>query len=912
MVTGATKPGSFITIADVDGTKPHRYPLALDFKTGELAWNEQTDPDQRDNDGNPIIPGTLVSKTWQRFDGGMGHNVEDGENGYYFAENWRVTPWAIKPRPTITSVTLTGNAVPPERMFEAASASGTKYLYSLAGTKVFKVRLSDKALVNTKNFGVGSINAASGSYVGTGTTNPVTSSLLFTPKLIVIRPPLASSSPVFKTDNLTAAYDYKVVSGAYSTGSTSDGIAIETAGFTLYGSAAAFNAVGTQYTWWAIGGDAAYVKTGSFSGDAVDNTDITIGAAWGQPDALFIFTNNSSDPICFRIKTDTADRTKDLSLATTPPANLVQATAGWPVDGFEVGSDNRVNRSGATVFYVALKELANVLDIDTYTGNGVDNRSITTPNFEPDLALIYSAGGTGGVFRTDSHAGDSYSFFLTALDSFNGIQAFESTGFQVGSGGYVNTDTIVHYYLVIRQDPAINSTFGHPDEWNSIWHLPCGQNVYFKRLTSIVDGTGDDTWTASALYADHFCAAGNLFFRINGRVIDSCSAPDTTVAGNWSGDYNVGRVGETFNDLIAVGDELGVCSDRNFYLFDAVSVARPRLGKDKPALSDNGKGVVQFYEWTLLPYGGYYRYYLGGAIPVGPDSINGYTAVDGISNEPVKLTHYGSDYSENIVYNVAKDAQSTPVYHLFMARREAEGLIWDTLLQTTTAMKVVFIDSTRVCWVSYGNNVFYITLDAEGLPDGGTFGEATFLTNNKFFLPEWDAGTTAMKRLIAYEVHMRNDAGNITFAVGSQRDAGTPAAVGGVTENGINEVFFTPGTSDTCRRLRPYLTWSAVGYAPSATPPEIFCVTLRAELRPEQGDVIKAGVILETDKDGTAEGKWARLKAMASAATAKKVWDSDGNIIYTTVVNAQQTEIRDKDGTAKKGAVLFLRRSAIA
>ncbi len=898
--------GRFATIADADGAKPHRYLLGYDTKTGELQWDEESVPGE-DDVGN--IP---VHYTWQRFDGGMGKTVEDGEGGYYFGENWYVTPYGLRPRPTVANVTLTGNTIPPEWMFEAASASGAKYLYSLAGTKVFKIRQSDKTLVNTRNLGAPTVSFATGSYIGTGIGRYPTESLTFRPKAVIVKANAAQGA-VFKLDTM-ATFAFKDVMGTYTTGSVVNGIAITDNGFYVAGSS--LNTLGTAYQWWAVSGEAGYVVAGVFSGTGVAQ-DIAV-ATMNQPDAIFIFTNNSADAVCLRIKTATADLTKNLSVSTPPGAGVIVDTASWPAGGFRVGTSDLGNRSGTNnVFYLALKTSTDVLEIGSYTGDG-GHQSVEAPAFPPTFAAVYKAGAEVGysMFQTDKFPTDSCAPFYAGAYQANNIESLDSLGFNVGSNVNVNSNTYTYYYLVIRSDPIGSIVFGRPDEWNSIWHLPCGQSVYFKRLTAITDDTSDDTWTATTLYGDHFRAAGNMMCRSNGRVVTKCSEADTTVAGNWGGAYSVGRVGEIVTDLVAVGDELGICTNLNFYLFDLISTARPMLGKNKPASADNGKGALQFYDWTLLPYGGLQRYEAGGAIPVGPDSIKGYVPVNGLTSEPVKLTHYGLDSCENIVYAAAKDAQSTPYYHLFWALRDPEAyrLRLDTLIYSATAMKVVFVDSTPTLWFSYGNDVAYILLSKDGKPEGGTFGEATLSADLNLYLGETDFGTTAMKRLLALEVGMRNDAANFQFAVGVQRDAGTPALVGAaLSDDGLLERFFSTGVADTARRVRPYLSWTAAGYTPSATPPEVFSVTLRAEARPEPGDIITMGTTLMDDSDGTAKGKWARLKAMAAASTAKKIWDPDGDIIYATVIKVRRTELAvGKGDPPQRAALVFLRRSKVS
>ena len=893
-----------ITIAAAAGTNPHKYPIGYDYKTGSLLYRDHTDE----------APETL-EHTYSFFGGGMGETHDLGLGGYWFGDNCYVgNPFCVRPPPTATTVTLTDNAVPADRMFEQASASGTKYLYSLAGTTVYKVRITDKTLVNTRNLGAPTVSFASGSYTGVGGTGKSITGLTFRPKAVMIKAN-ALYYAVMKIDHSIGSPGllwYKRIDGAFTAGTSSDGLGITADGFAAFGSANEMNKVDVQYHWWAVGGDAAHVSVDTFTGDGNDSRDISLPGF--SPDALFIFTNNAADTVCFRNKTATADLTKDLSTTTAPEANIVQATAGWPADGFEVGTDNRANRLDATVCYLALLTSTDILEIGTYTGDGVDGHAITTPNFAPTFAMVYKVGAAERpCFRTDKNAGDLTSFFHNVANYADYIQTLTTTGFTTGTSVHVNENTVVYYYLVIRTDPGGDIVFGKTAEWNSIRHLPCGDAVYFQRLTTVSDGTDDDVWTATTLYADHFCVVENAIVRALGRNVSKCTATDTTVAGNWAdADYDVGDPGEIITDLVASGNQCGVCTNRNYYEWDTMSVAIPVLGRRKPASTDNGKNALQWFDWTLLPYGALWRRTGGRSKKIGPDAIDSHVLTTELSSVPKNLTHYGLDCCEDWIYQAAMSADGA--YWLLTGRPQGDRLKWDTLAKyaSTTSVKVVFVDSIPNLWYQLGNNIAYIPLVAgAGSPDGGTWGENN--ATGTLYFPQTDLGKTDLKWLRVIEVESRANQTGLSWSVGVCRDAATGATVGAVfTADGLTERFWTQGTNDTCRRVRPYLTWTTSGYTPDATSPEVFRYTIRAESLPKDADIIEATLILGEDTGVTAETQLSRLKALKRAGQCK-VRDIDGNIVYCTVVTIQRTELIVEEGKPPKRAVtLTLRRSDIA
>ena len=943
----------YVAIADADGTKPHRYPLAFDPQSGELMWKDETDPDQLDNDGNPLIPGKPVSHTWQRFDGGMGKTVEDGESGYYFGENWYVTPYGLRPRPTISTVTLTGNSTPIEWMFEAEAADGTGFVYILAGTKILKLLRSGRTLWTSRDLATESetpvfghpdewnsiwhlpcgqdvdfkriltvVDDLAGAFLISGAQTESTFELAAdasdgylrkssSVSYAAARAATATVNPVTTQLNvgqsLSIAGTYYIQRSylQYATGTTiPDGDTIYSAKLRLY---MISDNTGTDFTIqvrafnWGGGltaGDWRATPSGDTLVGSFSTADLPAGQDWieiiidttainkvdGESTYFYLLSSlDDDDPgtaptaaeyVAFEAREHTGAHAAQLIVTHGTTATITDNTAAANVSGgtaFTLLADNVDD-----VFYWGCDTLFDglflnivtpcdtALTLDWEFWNGSAWTDIIGPETDDTGGLLYSGWVTWA----------SASQTAWAKNAVNGVTA---------------------YWVRVKTATAITT----PPTAN------------FTPPADVITASGGEN-------ADHFCAAGNLLFRSNGRVIDACAAADATVAGNWGGDYNVGRVGETITDLLAVGDELGVCTNLNFYLFDGVGVSRPMLGKNKPASTENGKGALQFFDWTLLPYGGLYRYAGGGAIPFGPDAIKGFGPVNGITSEPVKLTHYGLDHCENVVYLAAKDSQSTPYYHLFKGVREpeAERLRLDTLIYTATVIKVVFVDSTPTLWFSYGNNVAYIALTKDGKPEGGTFGQISLVTNTKLYLGETDFGTTAPKRLIALEVQSRNNVGaHLQLAGGISRDAGTPTAIGNpFYTDGLAELFWTTGTNDTARRMRVYVWWVAsADYTPIAAAPEIFSVTLRAEVRPEQGDIITMGTILLDDNDGTAEGKLTRLKAAASASTAKKVWDPDGNVIYATVIKVKRAELAAEKGKPpQRAAVVFLRRSDVA
>jgi len=92
----------------------------------------------------------------------------------------------------------------------------------------------------------------------------------------------------------------------------------------------------------------------------------------------------------------------------------------------------------------------------TYTGNGLDNRNI---DIGVDLAaktyayvIVKMVSFQVAIHRTEYGQGDKCMYYSATADVGNGIQAFTSTGFQVGTGDAVNANGVLFRYIAIWED----------------------------------------------------------------------------------------------------------------------------------------------------------------------------------------------------------------------------------------------------------------------------------------------------------------------------------------------------------------------------------------------------------------------------------------------------------------------------
>ncbi|NNE44708.1 MAG: DUF11 domain-containing protein, partial [Gemmatimonadetes bacterium] len=285
----------------------------------------------------------------------------------------------------------------------------------------------------------GPVEYASGSYVGDGTAgrdilNP------FKPDFLIIRGDTTLPAVVATTDLPNGLVKELGTTAALSAGRVTD---LNGASFTL-GADGTVNAPGVTYYWTAFTtGD--QMEIGNYNGNGSD--DRGIGGVGFQPTYVMILPEHGRDAVQ-RMPAQSGDASFDFDSAGET-TNRIQA---FESNGFQVGSDVRVNESGFRYYYVAWAADADVVTGGSYVGDDSDNRRIST--FRPDLQLIASEPpSTETVFRNREVAGDLTLPVPGSAPFPDGIQAFLSTGFEVGTDASVNEAGETYYWVAFR-DPV--------------------------------------------------------------------------------------------------------------------------------------------------------------------------------------------------------------------------------------------------------------------------------------------------------------------------------------------------------------------------------------------------------------------------------------------------------------------------
>jgi hypothetical protein len=128
------------------------------------------------------------------------------------------------------------------------------------------------------------------------------------------------------------------------------------------------------------------IRTGSYTGNGIAGTSIT-GLKF-QPDVVIIKVADDTKEGVMRTSTMSGDNAKPMGGATALEADLIQSL---DADGFTVGADDRVNKSGLTYHWIAFEAGDGEMKVDTYTGTGADNTSVSGVGFQPDYIMVLPA-----------------------------------------------------------------------------------------------------------------------------------------------------------------------------------------------------------------------------------------------------------------------------------------------------------------------------------------------------------------------------------------------------------------------------------------------------------------------------------------------------------------------------------------
>jgi hypothetical protein len=284
----------------------------------------------------------------------------------------------------------------------------------------------------------GAIKMASGTYLGNATDNRAIT-VGFQPDFVMVKD-TGNSEGVARSSSMSG--DLSKPMGLLTALQADNIQSLDANGFTV-GTDNRVNRNNRTYHWVAFKTNSQAMKVGTYNGNGTTQSITGLGF---QPELVILMGNNAQRAAA---RYSGAARTYGFDAST----GVTTGVTAFGADGFTVGAAAEANANGVAYHYVAFNDFANSISVGSYTGNNADDRAIATPNFQPEFAMVRAddtATGRAANWHPASLAGDNTLLFTAATGSNNRIQAFQATGFQVGTSTDVNANTVSYRYLAVR------------------------------------------------------------------------------------------------------------------------------------------------------------------------------------------------------------------------------------------------------------------------------------------------------------------------------------------------------------------------------------------------------------------------------------------------------------------------------
>jgi len=284
----------------------------------------------------------------------------------------------------------------------------------------------------------GAIKMTSGTYTGDATDNRAIA-VGFQPDFVMVKD-TGNSEGAARSSSMAGDVSKPMAS---LTGFVADNIQSLTATGFQIGTDNRVNRNNRTYYWVAFKANSQAMKVGNYTGNGTTQSITGLGF---QPELVILMGNNTQRAAA---RYSGAARTYGFDATT----GVTTGVTAFGADGFSVGAAAEANANGVAYHYVAFNDFANSISVGSYTGNNADDRAIATPNFQPEFAMVRAddtATGRSANWHPSAFAGDNTLLFTATASGNNRIQAFQATGFQVGTSTDVNANAVSYRYLAVR------------------------------------------------------------------------------------------------------------------------------------------------------------------------------------------------------------------------------------------------------------------------------------------------------------------------------------------------------------------------------------------------------------------------------------------------------------------------------
>lgn len=274
-----------------------------------------------------------------------------------------------------------------------------------------------------------------GSYTGNGNSSQTIGGLTFQPDIIIVRSSIDDEAVIW-TSAMPSGRAKRIASG-----NSLQTDLIDSVGATSFvvGGDDRVNREDTTFYWTAMKAG-ANVAIGSYTGNGNDNRNLDVVGF--QPGWVMTIADGQDD--YFRPSLVSGDASFAMD-GTSSSSNRIQTIR--PL-GFQVGSSSGVNESGRDYYWIAFADTSKVV-VNSYSGNGNDNRNITGLGMNPEFVWVKRSASSQSVWSDSAFPNDRTAYWGPNSPATNRIQSFISGGFQIGSNSEVNNNGNTYYYLAL-------------------------------------------------------------------------------------------------------------------------------------------------------------------------------------------------------------------------------------------------------------------------------------------------------------------------------------------------------------------------------------------------------------------------------------------------------------------------------
>ena len=233
---------------------------------------------------------------------------------------------------------------------------------------------------------------------------------------------------------------------------------LESDGFQV-GTATNVNTLNVDYYYIAFKAAAGSLNVGTYTGTGGDNVDIN--SPGFKPDFVLI-KGATPELTVMRNNQSYGDESQLFAAA----ANATDNIQSFITNGFQIGTNQRVNRNAISYYYAAFKGVPATtpsgvfkMRSGAYNGDGNPNQSITGLGFKPEFIMIKSGGTDWSIFNTSLLPSNYAGYFASATaHSPSFISSIDNDGFTVLSA--YNSPSTNYSWMAFANSGSTNFKVG--------------------------------------------------------------------------------------------------------------------------------------------------------------------------------------------------------------------------------------------------------------------------------------------------------------------------------------------------------------------------------------------------------------------------------------------------------------------